>query len=668
MFAIYLSSKSNPSTMTTDTSTFEDDDRITYETLNNTNHNTDAIISPAILGALYQRMLDDDKGLTAPDAADEDSTTTTNEQIDVILKLANGERHLLAISSLLRVSRSVAAKLTVTTLRQQQIPAESLGGLVGSPAFLCIVRDTYYIQRLSRLRGMTEVLRVDLDESHVYHSECRKFLDEQFASHDAMGKLLYQFLRRATTLEGDHCKAIFNVNAFYEQRDKYEGGKHHWGGFYNNWNMSAEVQVVKEREQALEAMITLLYSRYDLSGQSRATIILTDIIRAFLEINFYVASKSPTSSFPKEVFAKESRSRLSKLAAMLCIESIGLWRTAETSGIDWISEHMLLSNFAVKEGDTTNAMDNNRTLIELFELMTQRVMSRRYETYTALRINDYDDKVEKSIDKPEALVVLGFGLLLRLGCNSKHASTSLIEAGLSRIELSPDLIMQNANDAGAFDYMEDALDTLISNSCNVGGERVIYASISRELFGASIRSIYMNSSDYSTDISQFKGSPSDLYMFCNLAFKIHRDQQDVCASFWEYWDGVYCRSDTMTAGPHSSVGSEMQPTCKLLELAYSLNASAQSRKAPHSEIMSCAAPLLRLLSGLACDEDSSVCAFTIAQHNLIEVAVKGSLQVLLTGNDYTSSGAIVNAGDNIHNDEEDFALVAVDFLYRLSKR
>ena len=656
-------------------------DRKTYEALHlrDEDDNTAAAstgISIEILAALYKRFQSDCDGLDSTSKGNNDDNV---EEVQLLMKLPDkrGERHLKACSSLFPISRKEAAQLTVEALTKMNVVESDnkttmLASFVGSPALIMSVRDIYYDQRIARLLCLAEVLRIDQDADHPFHSVCREFLDTKcgftgISSLDNMENFFRMMLARATT--SSMTSILFSNEAFFELRDTDENGvgimstaaKNHWNLFYNNCKDTSEAQCIQERKETLDTLLVLLFSRLDISSakqcpDGRGLLIFRDLLKAFSSINFYVleSESQDTSQESSSIF---TANRLPYLAALLCIESMGLWRSSSKKSNEWVNEHSFLSQIGTDSG-----AERFQDICLIIASMLEQVAFRHYSLYSSLKITEYSEEIDRMIQKPEALIVLSFGLLL-MSARTRDESMLSITKALENMEVFPHVLLERANDAGSFDYFLTLLETLMNvdlfSDCSVqnnnsSNESVIYASISREVLSAALQTTY-SFKDGPPDGS-FIGNPDDLQMFCNLAYNIHKNQVELCRSFWTYWEGAYCHKlDRLT--DHESndayTSFELDPLCKLLEMCYSLASSSEA-----TENLSYKLPLVRFLSALACDEDTILCALTVVRENILLPAILSLMKELFS----MDSSALAIHNQHLH------ASFLLDLLVKFSMR
>ena len=655
-------------TAATTTTSAAQDDRATYEILVNVETKG---LQTSTLNAIRQRLIHDDDHSTPTAAADDDAA-----EMGVLTKIPHGARHIQACVGMLRITKNVATQLTIQALRKLKVidDVNVLRSLVGAPTLVLAVRDVYYDQRIARLQVMAEVLRIDQDGEHMLNDACRVFLDSELGTLDKLEELFRQLLNRATVSPSE--SHLFSSEAFFGHRDECVNEmRYDWDAFYRDLKESSEAQCVRERSESLEALIVLLFSRLDISSAKqcslgRGSLMLLDLLSAFIKVNFYVEdTKSSTSGISRVDFALCGVKRLPKLATLLCVEAMGLWRTNSVDSC-WWKEHSFLNDLSEFNLDESKRVQVENIFSTLGDAL-QHVSARRDNVYSSLKLTEYDEKVDRNIEKPEALVLLSFGLLLRLGISQNSTDRNELEAILNQLEASPNLILENANDVGAFDYFSELLNVLVADDSFIvkheiqvednRNENAIYASISREVLSASLQSTYVfnyNDSNHFMNIS-------DLKMFCDLVYNIHKNQPELCRSFWMFWEGSYCQQNLLSHGDSISISSELLPLCKLLDMSFKV-ASSCDQQHMVVDALSYLSPLFRFLTGCICDQDTAVCALAVVQDKILPSSILGVMQQLFPGESISTRSSLVVSGQILGTGDSTYAVV--EFLDKLAIR
>ena len=638
---------------------------------------TKELPSSSSLSAVRQRLLQDEdlNGVNGSDAS-----AASVPEVEVILKVPRGERHIQACAGMFRISKNLAAQLTVQALKKLKAVEDVmlLRSLVGSPALVLAVRDVYYDQRVARLQLLSEVLRIDQDSDHALNAACRAYLDSDFSSVEKLEELFQQLLKRATLSLSE--SKLFSSESFFGHRDECSKEiKYDWNSFYKDLKDGAEAQSIREREESLKTLIVLLFSRLDLSSEQQCSSgkgsqMLLDLLNAFMKVKFYVSETKWSSQLELESTSMDcSAKRLPKLASLLCTEAMGLWRTS-SSDSNWWKGHSFLKDLS-EYSENELKRDRSEKIFNALADALHQVSARRDSVYTELSLTEYNEKVDRNIEKPEALVLLSFGLLLRLATAQRgtNPNNNGIATILDQLEASPNLILEKANDVGTFDYFSEVLNELVldettllvKHEMQVEGyrnENAIYASISRELLSASLQSTYLLS--YTSSDHDRLMNISDLSMFCDLAHSIHKNQPELCRSFWMFWEGAYCQQSRLA--DIESISSELFPLCKLLEMSFKI-ASMTNQLDENIDPLSNLSPLLRFLAGLVCDDETAVCAMAVVQNEILPSAILGIMQQLFPGDSSLTTRNTLIMQDS-EQDSSNSTNSVVEFLDQLALR
>ena len=681
------------------------DDKTVYITLTNCKANTEdtnaessgiSTITKQTLDALYERIRIDQK-----------TANFTSDGYDSKEAFASpsAQRHLKACSLLLDISTGHAAHLTINTLSHLNIPVESYHKLLGTLSLVTAVRDYHLEQRLHRLKALSEVLRIDQDSDreHGHYTACKDFLDGLLGG--GMKQVFRSLLQRATGTDW----TILQSTRVFELQQVLHLSQSTCSKLLTGFKQAEVIQRLHERHEALEALIALLFKRFS-NTDTLTQEFLLELLQAMHTIQFFTEYQHQMDDYRQLMLVHRNRNkkmnthiqdedydydygeeeepgsnlryhdtfckRLPKLAALLCVEALGLWQQQCQESQQQQQPHDISSSIRALLVEQANA-----------------VAARRANAYTKHSITEYSDAVEARVEKPEALVLLGFGLqmrMLHLSTSSSNTTTAntntnaVVEEEENR-KLADDLL-ECANDSGAFSYLNALLsemvdmhrthDTNNNNSNNNSNHQqqeyhyrsdniVMYASIAREVLSATIQ--VMN-------ITNSSSNAGDVAMFCELAEKLHRNQEALCAPFWSYWEGAYCRRTAGTAAAVSKQleydegtgypihhhhrahtkdaedeeeeeeddgggdGGDIRPICQLLDVAYRLAVAATNGNMNHHPNQSMSelqhaltqmTPLLKLTSGLTCNEETAICALTAVPEEVVSYALSCALRCLI---------------------------------------
>lgn len=502
-----------------------------------------------------------------------------------------GKHHLDATAALLQISEERAVQVTLDALRSIDSEGSHFQSLLGSRDLLWKTLLHHHQQRLARIGTLAECLRLEQDPDAAHDGEIKAFLD----SIDS----LYQ--------DGNRHRGLFRrlltiacASTVVTTREQLQPGRklrssmlseHAWNSYCSTVMEELQMQQLRERKEALEALLVLLYERIH-QGVGRSD--LAALLMAFDAQKFFV-------DYPQEL----SSNHPAQIAALICVECTALWKTQGASN-EWTSSHPLLSGMvAATTQQEEEAVDELESLRSIFSSFIEKALSREGST------------------NPEALGVVAFGLLIQLA-HQANAASPMSEGLFAVVYSSAQEMVQVGNDqCGAFDYLANLLDSLAQQSpskrCTTahdfiydwqfsnskrgllllsGGagsqdttsEVTAYSSIARELVAASI-AVYKESVLAIDRSNSFE----NLGMLCNLGNKIFRNNASLCQQFWVDWD-IYSNDSSM---PY--------PMCQLLDGSFQMATTALQAfvegRISQEVFIQAVAPFFLLVSSLSHNAD-----------------------------------------------------------------
>lgn len=597
------------------------------------------------------------------------------KEIPVAFQTEAGMNHIAATSALLGLSQERAVQVTMGALRSIDIPMIAAGGndsrkgpagelkedessstdhnfasLLGSRDLLYKTVLYHHQQRFARLSVITESLRLEQDPDFVHHPAIVAFLkslDTTFSNSSNGGTthidrgLLKSLLTVACQPEPKTSREALgplqeleawsggSSSSYRRGIDRPLSDEMSFQAFCISLIAEQKAQTLRERTEAMEGLIILLYERIS-GGVMRNDYAL--LLMAF----FPPAGENDAFT----AAACEGQSRLSQLAGLICAESMALWRAFESteSGDDciantdtvdlessWVGNHPMLTEIETVAGGKE---------IESLALVLKKLVdsSSAGIGFTA------------SGESPVSLAVLSFGLLLCLCHDARPALLSGVD-GATEMDSMEDSniaatlrdigseLVHVANDViGAFDYLMSVMDSLTgtalaakessvvhdvpydwqlseankenpllleneqeSVAVSAGDENstpadiVTYTSIAKEVMAASIAAF-----PESLAIDQLI-SCQDLRLLCTVTAKIYENNCRLCQQFWDVWEMYLVSSSKLQIQRHHSF-----PICRLLEASHRFAAAALSSLLQHQisseSFVSAASPFFQLLS------------------------------------------------------------------------
>jgi len=526
----------------------------------------------------------------------------------VALESAAGKHHIEAVMALLQISYDRAIQITMESLGSIDSGGTFFQTMLGGRQLLWKTLLHEQKQRLARLGVVTELLRVEQDPDALIGSHVKTFLnsldglycDDEDRHRGLFRHLLTIACRPILTTTREQLSPTRSLRATMvggtDSRPTTQSlsSGQEWNSFCVSIVEELRMQQMRERKEALEALLILLYDRMK-DGVRRADYVA--LLLAFRSQGFFLNASS-SSGGPKDLAL-----RLTQLTGLICAECMALWRTLDSSST-WISLHPLLLGLS---SDSTTAKEEIDTIRNL--------------------LSDY---VQESLNggrngiHPESLGMLGFGLLLQLACKGLNVSNSMMEGDdniFFTLNTNAMEMVQIANDqCGAFDYLHSILDHIapttttdeeehsVPHECiydwqfsdrkdglllndttesqNTASDATAYTSIVREVLAASITAY--GGTVLAVDQSN---SLENIGMLCSLGSKIFQNSPSLCQQFWSDWE-IY-----------STDASTVFPMCALLDASYQMTTTAfqiddQGRISPQIFVQA-VAPFFHLLSSLS---------------------------------------------------------------------
>jgi hypothetical protein len=488
-----------------------------------------------------------------------------------------GKRHLLATSALLGgISQDRAVQVTLNALRSIDSDGSQFQSLLGSRDLLWKTLLYQQQQRLARLGVLTETLRLEQDPEAAPYELVVPFLDsldQLYKDEDRYRGLFRRLLTIAcaptvtpSREQLEPAKELYTDPSMWTTSET-NASEREWNSFCSTLVEELRMQQMRERREALEALLVLMYDRIN-GGVRRADYAI--ILMAF---------QSSHDFFINSPGSQDQTLRLTQLAALISAECVALWRTLDNDGTSndssWASQHPLLLEISA----------SGHPQVAEHEIQALKTM--------------LSDLVESALQRnmggvPEALAMLSFGLLLRLGHESFQSfSQGDARAVWSSFSTTGTEMIQIANDqCNAFDYLYTILDDLTRktlskrssaahdrlydwqfsakkhalllddgiNSKDAAPDSTAYTSIAREVLAASISAFC--ESILAIDQSN---SCDNIGMLCNVGAKVFQNNPLLCEQFWSDWE-VYSSGSSTAPGAF--------PICKLLDASHRLTVAA----------------------------------------------------------------------------------------------
>ena len=520
------------------------------------------------------------------------ASTDTNKP--AALESEEGRHHLQAVAALLQISQDRAVQVTMEAVKDMDCDGSHFKALLGTRGLLWKTLHHEQKQRLARLGVVAESLRLEQDPDAPHGRHVKAFLDSLdglYHDDDARPRGLFRHLLTMA------CAPTVLVT-----RDQLQPARalrtdsptnipleREWNSFCGLMAEELRMQQMRERTEALEALLVLLYARIH-EGVHRVD--YAALLLAFASQDFYASASGP----------KDLVLRLTQLTGLICAECMALWRTLDASSV-WTFRHPLLVGLS-DGGDTQIARGEIETIRGILSEPIQESLS------------------TGGIGNPQALGMLAFGLLLQRAhqvvlksSNSAGGDQSVFATfNGSAMEL-----VQIANDrCGAFDFLYSIVDDLTgtpyteqrsvvhdtlydwqfsdkkhgllledsTKSHYTSSDATAYTSIAREVLAASIAAYQ----DSILDIDR-ANSFENIGMLCSLGAKIFHNNPLLCQQFWADWE-VYSNDSTT-----------IYPMCTLLDAAYQMTTTAlraiDENRISQETFVRAVAPFFHLLSSLS---------------------------------------------------------------------
>mmetsp|Transcript_25659 Transcript_25659/g.37917 ORF Transcript_25659/g.37917 Transcript_25659/m.37917 type:complete len:1960 (-) Transcript_25659:96-5975(-) len=318
--------------------------------------------------------------------------------IPASFETSSGKKHINSLSKILEIDDATVVQLTLGALHSINTD-NHLQSLLGTPSLFHHVLEFHSKQRFARLGIVTELLRgAKNDTSGTILDELDKQVQLSNNHRGLFQKLLFAACGPTNCPSSEQLSLLL--------------GKLGDEQFVHRVLRLLSEQRRLEREQAMEALLSLLYARLEPDCCEFCLILL-----ALQQQDFFTGYNS-------------DHQRLAKLSGLLCAEAVNLnsfgpsHKFNDSKGLDIVK----------------NCVMN----------LSQGVMARRDKHLGKM---DEDLAARIVIPSPESIALLAVGLLLKL-----HN----IDQAIEYIEV--------ANECGAFEYTQASFDTLLSGKRPVLGE------------------------------------------------------------------------------------------------------------------------------------------------------------------------------------------------------
>jgi len=613
-------------------------------------------------------------------AIDTSVSNTNDDSIPEAFKTEEGEKHLSATTALLGLSRQRSVQVTMGALRSVDTTAgnsskdkddkhknDNFSSLLGSRELLVKTLTHHHRQRSARLSVLTECLRLEQDEFYpiraVVTKELLDPLDESFLNsndgnnnnNNNKARGIFKSLLIVScqpdpvvTRESLEPIKVLRINSTINtlvssSSSSLSSSQRSINSFGSTLIAEIEAQTSRERTQAMEGLLALLYQRLQ-GGICREDY-------ALLFTAFFSGDNNRNNSNKQE-------DRWNQLAGLICAECMALWRVFEqgssTSSImGWTAKHPLLIGLETEEGKND---------IEALALLHLDTMS----------VNALTSTSSSHGKRPQSIAFLSCGLLLCL------ANDDVIAITRKQLHLTPgvlssllwdkkcdenendspkslreygDRMVQIANDeGGAYDFLIDIVKSLAGEALvdssplvahdapydwqfssrrrqqkkqqgtpvlmllnqasdgtdgdstadmekvtmadtNVSADILVYTSIAREIIASSIAAF----SETLLTIDR-SNSCRNIGMLSQLVAAVFRNNKPLCQQFWDSWE-LYIATTTTQEDQQKGF-----PICRLMDTSYNLiNSHLQALsngKISKNEFVSAAASFFLLSSAL----------------------------------------------------------------------
>lgn len=538
---------------------------------------------------------------------------------------ASGKKHLKATCALLRISEPRAARLTMSALRSYSTLSTQeshLSSLLGTRHLFHMVLNYHFPQRLARLQVVAELLRIFQDDTSPYQDVAEATLDP---------------LDQHTTLHqrqrGLFCRLLATACAPWEPPTRLElASLLELRGSHNKELSAAAVadvleatrlQTLREREQAMEALLVLCYGRME-GGIHRVD---------------YAALLVAFSAFRQEL----PENRLTSLAGLICAEATSLWHVlaAGEEAQNWADRHPLLEGLPLERQQDASSLrvGTSGPAQELEALGRLLRESGAAATHPA----------------PEAIALLSFGLLLvsipqgqqeEEGTNGTPYVQKLHTMGLECLAKANDegdafvqlqmalaeLLPDDDDDPSRrptlempYDWQELTKTPLLTDDANTlssqpnnSNANLAYASIGLEVLSCTIKA-------FSKTIRRGNNvSMENLTALVDLTSVIYGNRPTLCE---RYWSDLRSLTDTTS---EMEISTPNHAICFLMDAAHVCANAALHRamglgpaapRVVEQEVLQSLAPLLRLVSSLCSNSEELLSVLDMLPAGTIRVAL-----------------------------------------------
>jgi len=563
-----------------------------------------------------------------------------------------GKKHLTAVTSLLGLSNQRAVQVTMGALRSVDTAGEPAPGtgatsatnkdssndnfssLLGTRELLAKTVAYHHKQRSARLSVLAECLRLEQDiTSPIQAVTTQTLLDPLDASIESTTRknkrglfknLLVVACIPDPTPKREDLEPANSLTGSYSTINNRRNNSVTSAQFGVDLFAELVAQKTRERTQAMEGLLALLYQRID-GGIHRQDFSI--LVTAFFN----------DSSLSGHTSSRDARWH--QLAGLVCAECMALWRAFESPEVEsvgkrgapisyesWTKSHPLIEGFG--SVDTIKGLQGLAYLLVEF------------------------DGSNQSNEPSVSLALLSFGLLLCLANdNQKDVSGSAPElplwGGNKSKKILRDIgekLVNSANDkGGAFECLKNVIASLTRDALSdpsvlvdhavlydwqltpgrrnqvlmlgapvnpaestaevtrnmISADIVAYTSIAREILAASI-------SSFSENLLAIDRTNSceNIGLLCQLVAVVFRNNEPLCKQYWESWE-AYLSSNNETRNRFSRnvtmLPSEF-PICRLMDASYNLSREYLSQfingQIPREEFLAATAPFFQLLSVL----------------------------------------------------------------------
>lgn len=458
-------------------------------------------------GKFWQEVVSKTSSLGFTFQPDKDSTSRANisssgETFPAPFDTERGKQHLAATSALLGVTQSEAMRLTnnISCLKKEKQRGSGSGQrgtqsndaqsdlqkLIGTKQLLLLVRDYHYAQAISRVRIITEAIRLECayedDDSDKQETEastksnkkhhqdlCIAFLNgidgqdtwtsSSRGNHDPRERGLFRLLIsqacapvRMVGREEIYRACELSDNVKHSESEASAGTQ----TVYSSASPEFARELVAEhfahtdlamRTEALEALFVLFYQRID-GGIDRGEYVL--LLQALSAHAFFADSANDDNG-------SGGGNKRSQLTSLILAECMGLWRTASKSVEDgnesWVDFHPFLCNPSSAQNEVE--IIGKILVNDLAKLVLER---RRICMMQSVTGDENDDKIEV----PEAVALLTFGLLMKL--SHSCAQTGKWASDMKVKVLALDCVSMANDECGAFGYLRHIMSCLLTSS------------------------------------------------------------------------------------------------------------------------------------------------------------------------------------------------------------